>query len=122
MTGTGSNTGGGEHRDHGIYDAYARHHAEHDDFEPIPAATVVVLRDGDAGIEAGAPSPAYLTHQLVELVPALDLVLRSGYRLCGVCSGDSLDIASYGTQMRYLFCLGLLASGLRAPERSEQGE
>ncbi len=78
----------------------------------------------DAGrlVEAGAPSPAYLTHQLVELVPALDLVLRSGYRLCGVCSGDSLDVASYGTQMRYLFCLGLLASGLRAPERSEQGE
>ena len=78
----------------------------------------------DAGrlVEAGAPSPAYLTHQLVELVPALDLVLRSGYRLCGVCSGDSLDIASYGTQMRYLFCLGLLASGLRVPERSEQGE
>ena len=78
----------------------------------------------DVGLlaDAGTPSPAYLTFQLVALVPALELVLRSGYRLCSIVSGDSLDNGSYGTHLRYLFCLGLLASGLRAPERSEADE
>lgn len=73
----------------------------------------------DAGglVEAGSFSPAYLTFQLVELVPALELVLRSGYRLCGVCSGASYDVGGYGTHMRYLFCLGLIASGLGIPKR-----
>lgn len=72
----------------------------------------------DAGklIASEALSPAFLTHRLVQIIPALDLVLRSGYRLCSVCSGDSLDVGGYGTHMRYLFCLGLLASGLSAPE------
>lgn len=73
-------------------------------------------------VDSGAPSPAYLTLQLVKLVPALELVIRSGYRLCSICSGDSLDTGSYGTHLRYLFCLGLLASGLGAPERPEEGE
>ena len=41
----------GDHRDHLRYDAYALHHAQHGDSELIPAATVVVLRDGDDGIE-----------------------------------------------------------------------
>ena len=41
----------GHHRDHLRYDAYALHHAQHGDSELIPAATVVVLRDGDDGIE-----------------------------------------------------------------------
>ena len=76
----------------------------------------------DAGrlVDSGTPSPAYLTHQLVELVPALELVIRSGYRLCSIVSGDSLDTGSYGTHLRYLFCLGLLASGLSAPERFQE--
>ena len=39
------------HRDHRRYDAYARHHAEHGDSELIPAATVVVVRDGGDGVE-----------------------------------------------------------------------
>ena len=39
------------HRDHARYDAYARHHDEHGDSEPIPAATVVLLRDGAYGVE-----------------------------------------------------------------------
>ena len=42
---------GGDHRDHRLYDAYARHHAQHGGSELIPAATVVVLRDGDDGVE-----------------------------------------------------------------------
>lgn len=71
-------------------------------------------------VVSGTPSPAYLTLQLVELVPALELVLRSGYRLCSVCSADSLDTGSYGSHFRYLFCLGLLACGLRVPEPVEQ--
>ncbi|MEC8948038.1 MAG: NUDIX domain-containing protein [Actinomycetota bacterium] len=33
------------------YDAYRQHHAQHGGSEPIPAATVVILRDGDDGIE-----------------------------------------------------------------------
>ena len=41
----------GDHRDHLRYDAYALHHAQHGDSELTPAATVVVLRDGDDGIE-----------------------------------------------------------------------
>ena len=41
----------GDHRDHLRYDAYARHHAKHGDSELVPAATVVVLRDGDDGVE-----------------------------------------------------------------------
>ena len=53
MTGTDASIsdGAGHHRDHRRYDAYARHHAEHGDSLLIPAATVVVLSDGDAGIE-----------------------------------------------------------------------
>ncbi len=43
--------GKAEHRDHRRYDAYARHHDEHGGSEVIPAATVVVLRDGERGIE-----------------------------------------------------------------------
>jgi len=42
---------GGDHRDHRRYDAHARHHAEHGESELIPAATVVVLRDGPGGVE-----------------------------------------------------------------------
>jgi len=37
--------------DHQRYDAYRQHHAQHGGSEPIPAATVVILRDGDDGIE-----------------------------------------------------------------------
>ena len=47
----GSTPGDGGHRDHRRYDAYARHHAEHGDSVLIPAATVVVVRDGEAGVE-----------------------------------------------------------------------
>ncbi len=43
--------GGPAHGDHARYDAYARHHAERGDSVLIPAATVVLLRDGSAGIE-----------------------------------------------------------------------
>ena len=54
MTGTDApiSDDAGHHRDHRRYDAHARHHAEHGDSVLIPAATVVVLSDGDAGIEA----------------------------------------------------------------------
>lgn len=48
MSGTGD---GASHRDHRRYDAYARHHAAHGDSELIPAATVVMLRDGGGGVE-----------------------------------------------------------------------
>jgi len=40
------------HRDHRRYDAYARNHEEYGDSELIPAATVVVLRDTETGLEA----------------------------------------------------------------------
>ena len=39
------------HRDHRRYDAYARNHEEYGDSELIPAATVVVLRDTETGLE-----------------------------------------------------------------------
>lgn len=65
-------------------------------------------------------SPAHLTLQLVWLVPELDLAIRTGYRLCGTCASYSLDTCSYGAHFRYLFFLGLLASGLLVPERSGQ--
>lgn len=68
-------------------------------------------------VDSGSPSSAQLTLDLVELVPALDLVIRAGYRLCCTRYTDSLDAGGYGSHLRYLFCLGLLASGLRAPER-----
>ena len=40
------------HRDHRRYDAYARNHEDFGDSELIPAATVVVLRDTETGLEA----------------------------------------------------------------------
>ena len=40
------------HRDHRRYDAYARNHEDFGDSELIPAATVVVLRDAETGLEA----------------------------------------------------------------------
>ena len=40
------------HRDHRRYDVYARNHEEYGDSELIPAATVVVLRDTETGLEA----------------------------------------------------------------------
>ncbi|MEC9449409.1 MAG: NUDIX domain-containing protein [Actinomycetota bacterium] len=39
------------HWDHRRYDAYARNHEEYGDSELIPAATVVVLRDTETGLE-----------------------------------------------------------------------
>ena len=39
------------HRDHRRYDAYARNHEEYGDSELIPAATVVILRDTETGLE-----------------------------------------------------------------------
>ncbi|HAQ22220.1 MAG TPA: NUDIX hydrolase [Acidimicrobiaceae bacterium] len=38
-------------RDHSRPDTWAQLQIEHDESEPIPAATVVVLRDGDEGLE-----------------------------------------------------------------------
>ena len=35
---------------------------------------------------------------------------------------QALDAGGYGSHLRYLFCLGLLASGLRTPERSGQAQ
>ncbi len=64
--------------------------------------------------------PAHLTLQLARIVPGLDLAIRTGYRLCGTCASYSLDTCGYGAHYRYLFFLGLLASGLRVPERSGQ--
>jgi|TARA_B100000959_G_scaffold287121_1_gene369477 8-oxo-dGTP pyrophosphatase MutT (NUDIX family) len=40
-----------EHIDNRRYEAWARHHAEHGATELIPAATVIVMRDGDGGLE-----------------------------------------------------------------------
>ena len=40
------------HRDHRRYDVYARNHEDFGDSELIPAATVVVLRDTETGLEA----------------------------------------------------------------------
>ncbi|MDP6077358.1 MAG: NUDIX hydrolase [Acidimicrobiales bacterium] len=40
-----------EHIDSGRYDVWARHHEEHGTTELIPAATVVILRDGEDGLE-----------------------------------------------------------------------
>ena len=73
--------------------------------------------DADRLSASGAPSAAQLTFELVDLVPALDLVIRAGYRLCCTRYVDSLDAGGYGSHLRYLFCLGLLASGLSVPGR-----
>lgn len=68
----------------------------------------------------GAMSPAFLTLRLVEAVPGLDVVIRSAYRLSTRCEVDSGGALGCGVHFRFLFLLGLLASGLGIPGLSWQ--
>lgn len=68
----------------------------------------------------GAMSPAFLSLRLVEMVPGLDVVIRSAYRLSTRCEVDSGGALGCGIHFRFLFLLGLLASGLGIPGLSWQ--
>jgi len=66
-------------------------------------------------VDESPRSPIALTLELLEVMPSFDFVIRSAYRLSTRCIVESCSMAGYGNHFRYLFFLGLLASGLRIP-------
>jgi len=66
-------------------------------------------------VDESSRSPVALTLELLEVMPSFDFVIRSAYRLSTRCMVESCSLSGYGNHFRYLFFLGLLASGLRIP-------